>query len=136
MNDSKATTPEAALRALAAFEGRPVVAIAGGHDKKVDLAPFARALAARCTAVVLMGDTAGLLDRLLRDAGAGNVARARDLEEAVDRGLAAAPPGGVLLLSPGHASYGMFVNYEERGDRFREAVRRRASEARGDVRCP
>ena len=66
------------------------------------------------------------LDRLLRAEGFAGAVRAGGIEEAVDRGLALAPPGGVLLLSPGHASYGMFVNYEERGDRFREAVRRRA----------
>ena len=131
VNDSKATTPEAALRALAAFEGRPVVAIAGGYDKKVDLAPFARALAARCRGVVLLGDTAGRLDGLLRAEGFPGAVRAGGIEEAVERGLALAPPGGVLLLSPGHASYGMFVNYEERGDRFREAVRGRAGAPRG-----
>jgi UDP-N-acetylmuramoylalanine--D-glutamate ligase len=125
VNDSKATTPEAAGRALAAFAGRPLVAIAGGYDKKVDLVPFARDLAARCVAVVLMGDTADRLEGLLRAEGFTALARARGMEEAVERGLALAPPGGVLLLSPGHASYGMFLHYEERGDRFREAVRGR-----------
>ena len=127
VNDSKATTPEAAFRALAAFEGRPLVAIAGGYDKKVDLAPLAKDLAARCAGVVLLGQTANLLEALLRAEGFAAVARAADMEEAVERGLALAPPGGVLLLSPGHASYGMFVNYEDRGDRFRDAVRRRAA---------
>ncbi len=126
VNDSKATTPEASLRALAAFEERPLVAIAGGFDKKVDLAPFAAALAARCRGVVLLGATADALEGLLRARGFTGISRASGIEEAVDLGLAAAGPGGVLLLSPGHASYGMFVNYEERGDRFREAVRRRA----------
>jgi UDP-N-acetylmuramoylalanine--D-glutamate ligase len=126
VNDSKATTPEASLRALAAFEGRPLVALAGGYDKKVDLGPFADALAARCRGVVLLGATAPALEELLRARGFTAIARAGSMEEAVDRGLALAPRGGVLLLSPGHASYGMFLHYEERGDRFREAVRRRA----------
>ena len=124
VNDSKATTPEAALRALQAFEGRPVVAIAGGFDKKVDLAPFAKALAERCAAVVLLGETAPRMEGLIRAAG-GAAERVADLAAAVERGLALCPKGGVLLLSPGHASYGLFVNYEERGDRFRECVRSR-----------
>jgi UDP-N-acetylmuramoylalanine--D-glutamate ligase len=124
VNDSKATTPEASLRAHAAFSGRPVVAIAGGFDKRLDLGPFADALA-RCAGVVLLGETADRLEALLRERGAPAPARAATVEEAVDRGLALAPPGAVLLLSPGHASWGMFVNYEERGDRFRAAVRAR-----------
>lgn len=127
VNDSKATTPEAALRGLGAFEGRPVVVLAGGHDKKVDLGPFARELAGRSAGVVLMGATADALEGLLRAAGCAAVARAGSMEEAVERGLALCPPGGVLLLGPGHASYGMFTNYEERGDRFREAVRARGA---------
>ncbi|MCK6481847.1 MAG: UDP-N-acetylmuramoyl-L-alanine--D-glutamate ligase, partial [Planctomycetes bacterium] len=122
VNDSKATTPEAALRGLGAFEGRPVVMIAGGYDKKVDLAPFAAEMARRCAGVVLLGATADLLEGMLRGAGLAAVARASSMEEAVERGLALSPAGGVLLLSPGHASYGMFTNYEERGDRFRAAV--------------
>jgi UDP-N-acetylmuramoylalanine--D-glutamate ligase len=127
VNDSKATTPEASFRALSAFEGRSVVAIAGGYDKHVDLEPFAVALAARCRGVVLMGATAGTLETLLRVQGYDSAVRASTLEEAIDLGLGLAGKGGVLLLSPGHASYGMFVNYEERGDRFREAVARRGA---------
>ena len=125
VNDSKATTPEAALRGLGAFGGRPVVMIAGGFDKKVDLAPFAAGMARRCAGVVLVGATADLLEGMLRREGLDRIARAASMEEAVERGLALAPAGGALLLSPGHASYGMFTNYEERGDRFREAVGRR-----------
>ncbi len=142
VNDSKATTPEAALLALASFD-RPLVAIAGGYDKKVDLGPLARGLAARARAVVLLGDTAERLAGLLGEAAAPDrpgpeVRRVGGIEEAVDAGLASARPGDVLLLSPGHASYGMFVNYEERGDRFRSAVRRRAAAAGGpdEWGCP
>ena len=127
VNDSKATTPEASFRALSAFEGKSIVAIAGGYDKHVDLAPFATALAARCRGVVLMGATAGTMEDLLRARGFDRLARASGMEEAVDLGLGLAERGGVLLLSPGHASYGMFVNYEERGDRFREAATRRGA---------
>ena len=108
------------MRALEVFDA-PVV-VAGGNDKKLDLAPFARALAERAGGVVLLGDTADALERLLRAAGAARIARAGDMAEAVERGLALAGGRGVLLLSPGHASYGMFTNYEERGDRFRAAV--------------
>jgi UDP-N-acetylmuramoylalanine--D-glutamate ligase len=130
VNDSKATTPDAAALALGAFEENLVV-IAGGSDKGADLAPFGRTLAARARAVVLIGHTAPELREAIQRAETGtpDLHDADSMEAAVGTGLEAAAAGDVLLLSPGHASFGMFRNYEERGDRFREAVRRRAASA-------
>jgi UDP-N-acetylmuramoylalanine--D-glutamate ligase len=51
------------------------------------------------------------------------VERAATLEEAVGRAVARVPAGGVVLLSTGHASWGMFNNYEQRGEAFRQAAR-------------
>jgi UDP-N-acetylmuramoylalanine--D-glutamate ligase len=135
VNDSKATTPEAALHALGSFGDAPLVLIAGGYDKKVDLRAFAAAVAARCDGLVLLGQTAEALEGLVRAAGGRRLRRAGDMDEAVAEGLALARPGSVLLLSPGHASTGMFANYEDRGDRFRAAVRRR-SHAADEWACP
>lgn len=117
VNDSKATTPEAAIRALHAVR-EPIVLVAGGQDRGADLAAFAEAIRARARAVVVLGETA---DRLAEAIGRNGppVARAATIEEAVEAGLELARPGDVLLLSPGHPSWDQHRNYEERGDRFR-----------------
>ena len=132
-DDSKATTPAAARVALDAFD-RPVIAIAGGYDKKIDLAPLAQALSERARTVLLIGQTAAQLAELLRSAaaarGAGpQVEIAQTLERAMERSAELAQPGDVVLLSPGHASWDQFESYEERGRRFAELARRQAEHA-------
>lgn len=116
VNDSKATTPEAAVRALRAIEGG-IVLVAGGFERGSDLAEFGAAIRERARALVLIGQSAA---RLAAAAGGDVPARTvASIEQAVDAGLAAARPGDTLLLSPGHASWDMHGSYEERGDRFR-----------------
>lgn len=122
VNDSKATTPLAARVALEAF-AEPIVLIAGGYDKHADPGPMVEAIRARAKATVLLGATADALAAAIgRDAGA--VERASDLDDAVRRAVRLAAPGDVVLLAPGHASWDMFDNYEQRGDRFRQAAER------------
>jgi len=123
VNDSKCTTPEGVVVALEAFEPRQAVLIAGGYDKGVDLAPLARAAAARAKAVVLVGATAGRIAADLAKATRDlPVEQAADLPDAVARARALAGPGAVVLLSPGCASYDQFANYEQRGEAFAELV--------------
>ncbi|MCG3179429.1 MAG: UDP-N-acetylmuramoylalanine--D-glutamate ligase [Phycisphaerae bacterium] len=127
-NDSKSTTPEAALTALAAFEGKGVVVIVGGYDKKIDLEPLCRELARRAKAVVAIGQTRSLFCELIKRhapaAGGPAVKMATDLAGAVRLATHFAAPGDVVLLSPASASYDMFTNYEDRGDQFAELVGR------------
>ena len=120
VDDSKATTPEAAALGLAAFT-EPVILIAGGYDKHSDPQVMVKAIRRRAKAVVLIGVTA---EALARGVGAGGprVERADSLEEAVGRAAALAEAGDVVLLSPGHASWDMFDNYEQRGEVFRRAA--------------
>jgi len=120
VNDSKATNPAAALLALAALRG-PAVWIAGGRGKGLDLRPLADAAAPRVRACVLLGEEAPALEAAL--AGRAPVRRAADLAEAVAIAGALARPGDTVLLSPACASFDQFRDYEERGARFREAVR-------------
>jgi UDP-N-acetylmuramoylalanine--D-glutamate ligase len=120
VNDSKATNPAAAMLALRALGG-PSVWIAGGRGKGVDLRPLADAAAERVRAAVLLGEAAAELEAAL--AGRVAVRRARDVEEAVALAGALAQPGDTVLLSPACASFDQFRDYEERGARFREAVR-------------
>jgi len=134
-DDSKATTPEAAIAALEAFE-EPVVLLAGGYDKQVDLGPFAEAIARKVKSVVLMGQTAAELERQIGEClGPGKGGRLRrdrillapEFDSACATAFAESSPGDAVVLSPGCASYGWFNNYVERGEAFAAAVARWAA---------
>jgi UDP-N-acetylmuramoylalanine--D-glutamate ligase len=125
-NDSKATTPEATLLALDSFRS-PIVLLAGGYDKALDLTEFARGIVARrVKGVALLGQTAEKLKELLKAADPdGNVpAKVHvTLEAAFQWAAAQSAPGDVVLLSPGCASYDWFPNYEARGEEFTRLAR-------------
>jgi UDP-N-acetylmuramoylalanine--D-glutamate ligase len=120
-NDSKATNPDSTYKALAAFS-EPIVLIAGGRNKGIDVAPLAAAIAQRVRGLVAMGETGGELAQRVRAAGLDRVEQATDLIDAVRKAAALAPPGSVVLLSPAFTSYDMFRDYEDRGRRFKETV--------------
>jgi UDP-N-acetylmuramoylalanine--D-glutamate ligase len=125
VNDSQATIPQAAIAALASFE-RPIVIIAGGKDKGLAYDAFTDAIAERCRAAVLIGETADDLAGLI--GGRVPVLRAADLSLAVAAAARLAHPGDVVLLAPAAASFDMFVDYEARGRAFKAAVARLAGE--------
>ena len=138
VNDSQGTQPDAVIAALRAFPA-PVVLIAGGRDKGVDLLDLARVAADTASAAVLIGESGPTLEGLLRDAGLARTARAASLDEAVavadsfaHLALADSPEGTVatVVLSPAAASFDMFEDYAARGRAFIEAVGRLAA-ARG-----
>ena len=120
-NDSKATNPDSTYKALAAFS-EPIILIAGGRNKGIEIEPLARAIAVRVAALVTMGETGEELARRARDAGLKKVERAADLADAVRKAAALAPSGSVVLLSPAFTSYDMFRDYEDRGRRFKATV--------------
>jgi UDP-N-acetylmuramoylalanine--D-glutamate ligase len=122
-NDSKATNPDAGRVALTAFPGAPVILIAGGYGNDFDLREWAADAMANTEAVILIGASADELARALRDHP--HVERARTLEEAVSIAAALAHPGAVVLLSPAYKSFDMFKDFEDRGNQFKELVRKR-----------
>lgn len=131
VNDSKATTVDATLKALASFD-RKIVLILGGRDKGGDFTLLRRAVKARVRAVVLVGEAAGKIEAALR--GAVPMEHAGDYREVVRKAFAAARPGDVVLLAPACTSWDMFKNFEERGRTFKRVVRKlsgRAGERRG-----
>jgi UDP-N-acetylmuramoylalanine--D-glutamate ligase len=131
VNDSMGTQPDAVIAALHAFDV-PVVLIAGGQDKGVDLEELARHVAARAYAAVLIGESGPDLERRFRAAGLQLTQRAATLAEAVTRAdalardaLDATAPGSAaatVLLSPAAASFDMFEDYAARGRAFKDAV--------------
>lgn len=121
VDDSKATNPHAALAAIDARAGAPIVLIAGGLAKGVDLAPLATA-APRLSAVVALGEAAPEIERVFGGLPVP-VQRVGSLEEAVEAAFDRALPAGTVLLAPGCASMDMFRDYADRGERFAAAAR-------------
>ena len=120
-NDSKGTNTDASIKAIQAMS-RPAVLIAGGYDKKVSFDDFAKELKGKIKCLVLLGQTAQQIADTVRKYGFENIIFADSLEEAVSECRKAAVPGDAVLLSPACASWGMFDNYEQRGDKFKELV--------------
>ncbi|MCR4320048.1 MAG: UDP-N-acetylmuramoyl-L-alanine--D-glutamate ligase [Candidatus Brocadiaceae bacterium] len=124
-NDSKATTPKSAIAAITAFTAQ-VILIAGGYDKGSSFGEFAGACAQHTNAVILIGKTAGKIHELILEKKGKketpSVCLQKTLEEAFRQATAMAKTGDVVLLSPACASYDMFLNYEERGRKFKDMV--------------
>ena len=140
INDSQGTQPDAVVAALRAFDP-PIVLIAGGRAKGIDLTALAPVVAERASAAVLIGESGPDLEAAFRAAGLARTERAADLDAAVRRADAIArearaarsgDAGGpaTVLLSPAAASFDMFVDYAARGRAFKAAVAALAAEHR------
>jgi UDP-N-acetylmuramoylalanine--D-glutamate ligase len=121
INDSKATNVNSTWYALESIS-TPIVWIAGGKDKGNDYTPLLPLVKDKVHTIICLGkdnrklhDTFGSL--------AGNIVDATTAEEAVQFAYNNANPGDTVLLSPACASFDLFKNYEERGNRFKEAVK-------------
>jgi len=121
VNDSKATNVEAARRSIESFD-RGVVAIIGGRYKGGDFGELREALSTRGGAVVAIGEAAGRVREAL--GGTVPVIDATSMTQAVRRGYEAARPEGVVLLAPACSSFDWFRDYAERGDVFKQEVKR------------
>ena len=119
-NDSKATTPHAALAALRGFER--VVLLAGGRNKGLDLSSLA-AERARVKAVVGLGEAGPEVAAAF--SGSCPTVLASSMRDAVEQARRIAEPGDVVLLSPACASFDWYPDggYPARGDDFRRCVR-------------
>lgn len=118
LDNSKATNPHAAIAAVGDAEG--VVLIAGGDAKGVDLTPLG-SVAARLAGVVAIGASAGDVRAVFE--GRVPVQEAGSIEEAARLAFRMASGTGTVLLAPACASWDMFRDYAERGDRFAAAAR-------------
>lgn len=122
-NDSKATNPEAASRAISAFT-EPVVLIAGGLDRGITFSELVPVFRQHVKAIVTLGETAEILLERAQEAGITERFRVDTVEKAVSTAAALAKQGDVVLLSPACASWDMFPSFEVRGSMFKDVVHR------------
>ena len=140
VNDAQATQPDAVAAAVRSFR-KPLVLLAGGRSKGLDLRELAPIVAAECSGAVLFGELADELETLFRGAGMNHIERATSIPDAVARGGALAQrivaetgvarqaglyeseANATVLLSPIGSSFDMFNNpFGARGEAFRAAV--------------
>lgn len=121
-NDSKATNPDAAIQGIRAMKG-PTILIGGGYDKKNSYDDWIEAFDGKVKKLVLIGQTREDIAACARKHGFTGIVLCDTFQECLETCTSLAEPGDEVLLSPACASWGMFPNYEVRGDRFREYVR-------------
>jgi UDP-N-acetylmuramoylalanine--D-glutamate ligase len=124
-NDSAATIPEAAAAAVEALgsDGR-LILVTGGADKNLDFSPLAKAAKKAKAVILLAGSGSGKLLGLLAGAGVSCLGPFDALENAANAALKLAAPGDRIALSPGCASFGMFLNEFDRGRKWKDAIER------------
>lgn len=120
-NDSKGTNPDAAIKAVEAMN-RKTLLIGGGYDKDSEYEEWIQSFDGKVKHLVLLGQTREKIAETAKKLGFENIIMVDSLEEAVATCAKLAEPGEAVLLSPACASWGMFKNYEERGDKFKEFV--------------
>ena len=120
-NDSKGTNPDAAIKAVEAMN-RKTLLIGGGYDKDSEYEEWIQSFDGKVKHLVLLGQTREKIAATARRLGFENIIMVDSLKEAVATCAKLAEPGEAVLLSPACASWGMFKNYEERGDKFKEFV--------------
>lgn len=119
-NDSKATSVDAAMKAIDSFDGHLWV-ILGGHDKGSDYTLMRERLRAKADAVLLIGEASDKIESHLQ--GSVRLIPCGTLDRAVAEASAHARPGDVVLLAPACSSFDQFRNYEQRGQVFKQLVR-------------
>ena len=124
-NNSIATAPERTIAVIRAFD-EPIVLLLGGRDKDLPWEELMQLVNERVDHVVLFGEAADKIEKTAAGLGSGakrfSIARVNGLHEAVVKAAEIAEPGDVVLFSPGGTSFDEFIDFAERGERFRTWV--------------
>ncbi|HSG44304.1 MAG TPA: UDP-N-acetylmuramoyl-L-alanine--D-glutamate ligase, partial [Anaerolineales bacterium] len=124
-NNSIATAPERTIAVIHAFD-EPIVLLLGGRDKDLPWEELMQLVNERVDHVVLFGEAADKIEKTVAGPGSSvkrfSVARVNGLQEAVLKAAEIAEAGDVVLLSPGGTSFDEFIDFAERGERFRTWV--------------
>lgn len=120
-NDSKGTNPDAAIKGIQAMNRRTVL-LGGGYDKGSEFTEWINAFDGKVKKLILIGATKEKIAADAEKCGFHDYVFADTFEEAVLLAAKTAESGEAVLLSPACASWGMFPNYEVRGDEFKRIV--------------
>ena len=125
-NDSIGTSPTRTIAGLNSFDEK-IVLIAGGYDKHLDYTPIAEPIVKNVSKLILMGATAPKIEKAVRDELEKEnktmpIYNCKTLEEVVNKAKEVAEKGEIVLFSPASASFDLFKNFEDRGNKFKEIV--------------
>lgn len=125
-NDSIGTSPTRTIAGLNSFDEK-IVLIAGGYDKHLDYTPIAKPIIENVSKLILMGATADKIENAVREELQKQnktmpIYRCNTLNEVIEKANDVAEVGEVVLFSPASASFDLFRNFEERGNKFKEIV--------------
>ena len=128
-NDSASSSPTRTISGIKAFD-KKVVLIAGGYDKNLDYTPIGEPIVDGVKTLILMGSTKlkiykAVTDELEKQNKKMDIYEAFSLEEAIEIADDVTKSGDIVLFSPASASFDMFKNAYDRGDKFRAAVQRK-----------
>jgi len=124
-NDSASTNPDSTIAAISSFT-QPIILIVGGSEKNLDFTALGRRIvtAPNVKGLVVIGQVARKILAAVKGFAGQTSAGASDMAEIIAQARSMAEPGDVILLSPGAASFGMFRNSKDRGNKFdQEAMR-------------
>ena len=119
-NDSKATNPEATIKAIQAFNGKKITLILGGQDKKTILSNMIKEVKDSVSEVILYGEAKERFLKELQNNNFKEIKIASDLKDVIITSLKSNTD--IVLFSPACSSFDMFKNYEERGKLFKELL--------------
>lgn len=125
-NDSIGSSPTRTIAGLNSFDEK-IVLIAGGYDKNLDYQPISEPIVQNVSKLILMGATAEKIQKVVEEKIKNTnihlpIYRCDSLEKVVQKAKEVAIPGEVVLFSPASASFDMFKNFEERGNKFKQIV--------------
>jgi UDP-N-acetylmuramoylalanine--D-glutamate ligase len=120
IDDSKATNPDAAVKALKSLE-EDIILIAGGQDRNANFEELASVIKEKVKSLILVGETTDKLASLFKNSEL-ELIKAESIEKAAELGVVRLNKENILLLSPACPSWDMFSSYKERGKIFKKSV--------------
>ncbi len=128
-NDSASSSPTRTIAGINAFPDDEIILIAGGYDKNLDYTPLAKPIVKNVKALILMGQTSkkihdAVKKELLKNKKSLEIYECKDLDQAVSVASEIAKKNQIVLFSPASASFDMFKNAYERGNIFKQMVKK------------